>query len=394
MKVIMAGINYKISSINQREKLALDNDSIRHICTQICGVKGIYGCVIVSTCNRTEVYISCDVNMENCGAELLVKYSGADISPNAFEKREGMPAVYYLTELACGLKSMILGEGQIASQLNDALKIAHDAGCTDSVLNTLFRIAVSAGKYALTNAKISNVPLSCAYGAVSVLEENFGSLTGKSCLVIGNGKMGRLVQQLLLEKGCKVFVTLREYKHGNNDVLPGCGKLWYSQRYEYMEDCDFVISATKSPHFTVARAAIEALKNPPKAVIDLAVPRDVEAGVEELCFCRNIDTLGYQSGIDEKSLSAVNEIVQKFANDFVQWHNYKMSLPHISKIKEVIAGRIIKGGAAEGVDFHSSDRVYMVVSKTVDMLLGSMKDSVEPDNMGQSRKRIEERAVL
>lgn len=396
MKLIMASINYKNSHIGEREKFSFSKEEIGDICEKICRKKGINGCVIISTCNRTEIYLSCDENLEADADKLLIECSSVNDFNGNFLKLRDMDAVYYIIELACGLKSQIVGEGQIVAQINDALAISRERNCTNSELNTLFRIAVSAGKYTLTNAKITNIPLSSAYGVVDFLEKACNTLKNKKCVVIGNGKMGKIVQKLLLEKGCRVLVALRSYKHGYNEIIKGCGAIAYNERYGYIDGCDFVVSATKSPHYTIMYDQFSQLKKFPDIVIDLAMPRDVEPEIKTLTKCCNIDELGYESKINDEELYAVHLIVEKYAHDFIKWKNYKMSLPNISRIKNIITQRVVNGcneeGSISGCDMEGV--VSATVDKAVDILLGSMKEFVFPEKMENSRKKIEGRARL
>lgn len=392
----MAGINFKNSSIADREILSFSNERAGDISEAICNEKGVEGCIILSTCNRTEIYISCNEYFVGKPDTLLLKHSNIKNINCKFLEAEGIDVVYYIMDLACGLKSQIVGEGQIVSQLNNALEISLERGCTNSELDTLFRIAVSAGKYCLTNAKITNVPLSSAYGVVELLERSYDNLKGKSCVVIGNGKIGRIVQSLLIKKGCNVFVTLRSYKYGNNDIIKGCKAINYNDRYSHIENCDFVISATRSPHYTITYDKISTLNNMPDILIDLALPRDIEPSVKKLCSCYNIDELGYESKINDEDLKAVRAIVEKYVADFINWKNYKLSLPDILRIKNIISQRIVKSCNAEGevIDSNMDCLVSVAVDKTVDILLGSMKEYILPETMENCRRKIEERARL
>ncbi|MDO4301189.1 MAG: hypothetical protein Q4D26_07365 [Clostridia bacterium] len=393
MKLLMAGINYNNTCISKREKLSFTPEQIGNICKNICRIEDIYGCIILSTCNRTEIYISCSPYGHYNADDLLLKYAGITDFDGVFEKIEDTDVVYYIMELACGLKSQIVGESQIVTQINSALEISMENNCTDSVLDTLFRIAVSAGKYTLTNARITNIPLSCAYGAMDMLLKKYSNLKEKKCVIIGNGKMSKILQQLLISKECHVWVTLRSYKHGNNETVIGCSGISYNERYEYIKDCNFVVSATRSPHYTLTYDKFSLLKKMPEIAIDLAMPRDIDPEIKKLCNCFNIDDLGYETKIDENSLQKVYDIIDKFAADFIQWYNYKLSLPTISIIKHIITKRIIKSSEiTKEVLNNTEGSVAMIVEKTVDMLLGGMKNNVLPDTMEACRKKIEERA--
>ncbi len=390
----MAGVDYKNNSIFQREKLSFTSERAVQISQNICGLENVWGCIILSTCNRTEIYLSMEDIGENIADKLLFEYSKIYKFDGVCEKRESAEVVYYIMELACGIKSQIVGEGQIVSQINYALEVSGKNGCTDSALNTLFRIAVSAGKYALTNVNISNTPVSSAYAAVKFLSQKYENLKNKRCVVIGNGKMGQIAQKLLVKKGCRVFVTLRSYKHGNNEIIKGCMAIKYKERYDYINGADFVISATKSPHYTLTYDKFKDLIQKPDIVIDLAVPRDVEALISKECECFNIDEFGFKTEISSEKIDIIYDIVEKFTRVFFNWENYKMSLQSIAELKNIISRRIVKSGF-KSVDSDKIDNIVgETVNKTVDMLLGGMKDYINPDIIDSCKKKIRERARL
>ncbi len=389
MKIFMASVNYKNSSINQREKLSFDKEKISEIIKKICLIDGIFGCIIISTCNRTEIYISSAIDLQV--DKLLLDVAGIQNFQGQFEKKQSVDAVYHIIQLACGLKSQIVGEGQIVSQINSALQISRENNCTDSILETLFRIAVSAGKFALTNAKLSNIPLSSAYAAVELIKQKFGNISDKKCVVIGNGKMGQIVQELLIKSGAKVLVTLRSYKSGNNEVIKGCQTINYSDRYEFIENADFVITATRSPHYTITYDKLKKLKNKPLIIIDLAIPRDVEPDVSNICQTYNIDELGFKTQINEDERIIVDNIVEKFVDKFYRWKNYKLSLNDMDSIKKIISQRIIKSG---NFDKNDEELIALTVKKTTDMIFGGFNNAIPPKNVQACRKKIEERSRL
>lgn len=389
MKIFMASVNYKNSSINQREKLSFDKEKISEIIKKICLIDGIFGCIIISTCNRTEIYISSAIDLQV--DKLLLDVADIQNFQGQFEKKQSVDAVYHIIQLACGLKSQIIGEGQIVSQINFALQISRENNCTDSILETLFRIAVSAGKFALTNAKLSNIPLSSAYAAVELIKQKFGNISDKKCVVIGNGKMGQIVQELLIKSGAKVLVTLRSYKSGNNEVIKGCETINYSDRYEFIESADFVITATRSPHYTITYDKLKKLKNKPLIIIDLAIPRDVEPDVSNICQTYNIDELGFKTQINEDERIIVDNIVEKFVDKFYRWKNYKLSLNDMDSIKKIISQRIVKSG---NFDKNDEELIALTVKKTTDMIFGGFNNAIPPKNVQACRKKIEERSRL
>lgn len=154
MKISMAGVDYKSAPLSLREKIAFDTDEVKKITSCITAEKSINGCVIVSTCNRTEIYVSGTEKVN--AAELLFRYCGADYEEfkSCIQERYDYEAALYLAEVACGLHSAILCEEQIVTQLGDAAELSRSTGGADSTLNTMFRCAVTAGKRALTDFSV------------------------------------------------------------------------------------------------------------------------------------------------------------------------------------------------------------------------------------------------
>ena len=326
LRIASAGIDYRNTPIELREKLSFDNERLIEIMEIICGRAGIGGCVVVSTCNRTEIYLSYDdsYGIPDAG-RLLCMTAGADFDlfKNRFLYRYDSGAVQYLMEVACGLHSAILCEEQISGQINDAAELSRREGFSDSLLNTLFRNAVTAGKRALTEVKIQNVPLSTAYGAVKMAKKLYGTLNNKKCLVIGNGKMGRAAAQYLVSQGCEVTMTLRTYRHGENIIPDGCGSIGYDKRLEQAEKSDFIISATRSPHYTLRTEDAAVMKRKPDYIFDLAVPRDIEPGIYNMIKCYTVDDICADDSAQREQLMKIYAIIDEFKQRFEHWRSYK-----------------------------------------------------------------------
>ena len=278
------------ADVSAREQFAFSEEQVRQILTELVQKDGISGAVLLATCNRTELYLSVQERRSSAEddavsqpaidispAELLRQYAHAPKKPFTGRVLTEIDAVQHIMEVACGLHSQILHEEQIVTQVGHAVELARACRSTDGVLDTLFRTAVSAGKEAQTQVSVQNVPLSVSYSAVQQLEQHAGTLDGKTCLVIGNGSMGRLAASLLVQHGCRVFMTLRSYHHGETVIPFGVQPVPYEQRFLQMEAAEIVISATRSPHHTITKKQLEALSRKPVWILDLAMPRDVEA---------------------------------------------------------------------------------------------------------------------
>ncbi len=384
--LISAGVDYKNTPIELREELSFDDGTIVNTIKEICKLKGVKECVLLSTCNRTEIYICADEYIE--ADRLLIEYSNADYEKlrDKFNIYRDRAVVRHLIETACGLHSAIRREEQIITQISHAIALSQENKCAGAELDVLFRIAVSAAKKAVS-APESNYRQSSAYKAVEMLEKKYVSLEGRKCVIIGNGKVGILAANLLRDKGADVTITLRSYKHGKNTIPNGCSIVEYADRMKAIDGCDILLSATKSPHFTVTAELIRGIKMP-KYIIDLAVPRDIESSVyEENKNTKyfNIDNFVSTDTSEEKE---VYEIVDSAVSEYIIWNNYRNSINEIENIKSVIARRIIK---TTGYD---EDMVHIVADKALDMVFGGLKSVITPEAVKECYRKIKDRSRL
>lgn len=388
MSIIMSGLEHSQVPISLRERLSFTKQQTGEMVRKLHSFPQVSGCVLISTCNRTELYLSC--TEEVVPGELLCQAAGAEypLYQDAFVTLSEKDAVQHLMEVAAGIRSRIFGEDQIISQVKDAIAIAREAGAADSVLETLFRSAVSAGKEVRTKVRLTSVPTSAASMAVDLLREKLGDLTYKKALVIGNGEMGRLAASLLRREGCQVSVTLRTYRHGETIVPPGCGVVPYDQRFLHMEDCDLLLSATTSPHYTVTVEPLSKLPSLPAVLVDLAIPRDIQPEVGQLpgVSLYNIDDLGDFS--ESRTIPAeVTEILNAQMENFYRWLNYKDCMTSVDSLKQAIVDRLLTAQEF-GEDLTESEIIQLSVNKTVDLLVTGLAERITSENLTKCESKI------
>lgn len=322
MNIIMSGLDCHHAPIALREQLAFSSQQVSRLLTEIRRQPGVEGCVLLATCNRTELYLTGEAKAP---WRLLCQAAGAEEETLApyFTTLEGDDAARHLMEVACGLHSQILGEDQIITQVRTAMDLAQEARTADGNLSALFRQAVTAGKRSKTQVTIQRCAPSMGTRCRELLEETLGSLRGKNILVIGNGQMGRLAASLLVEAGAKVTVTLRTYHHGETVVPRGCGTVRYEGRVSALEGMDAVVSATTSPHYTLTREQLGLVKNPPRVAVDLAVPRDIDPECSQLLLCYDVDTLGTGRAGSEEEREALKTIAEEELGKFHQWRRHQ-----------------------------------------------------------------------
>ena len=373
MHIIMAGLDHSLASVSLREKFSFTKTAVADAVAEFARKPVVRGAVLLSTCNRTELYLSLEDDQNVAPDRLLCTAAGHPYEGYAFVIREDEEAVRHLMEVASGLRSRILGEDQILSQVKTAAEISRQAQACDSALATLFRTAVTCGKQVKTNGHLTGVATSAAHMAVKAAQARLGSLSGKKGLVIGNGEMGRLAAGLLRDAGCTVSVTLRSYHHGETVVPAGCSVVSYDDRYQAMSGMDLVISATTSPHHTIYWQDFLNIPNAPRLLIDLAIPRDIEPSTGDLpgVTLLNVDDLGENLGADAEAIQQAQETIAEYMERFHQWRVYRESLPALEEVKAALRQRI---AAYLDADMDAGQAADVTIDKVVDLLAGGMTD--------------------
>lgn len=336
----MIGIDYKKASVDVRAQFSFTKKNTVAALENLKKEPGILGCIILSTCNRMEIWASTGEDWQGSLYEFLCREKEKD--PREFYKyfveREEEEAVEHLFYLTSGLKSQILAEDQIITQVKDALALSREAYCTDNVLEVLFRMAVTAAKKVKTQVSFSRANSSVIHRAIERLENQGFSIQGKNCMVIGNGEMGKVTALALKEAGAEVTVTVRQYRSGIVTIPQGCDRINYGERLDFLPKCDLVVSATASPNYTLTMEQIENAEIPGHVVlIDLAVPRDIEpsAGTLNNVTLYDIDSFKIDAVSPklQASLDQAGEILREQQEEFYNWYNGRDLIPRIQEIK-------------------------------------------------------------
>ncbi|MCD7818641.1 MAG: glutamyl-tRNA reductase [Lachnospiraceae bacterium] len=350
MGIRMAGIDHSIAPIDIRTVFSFTKKSTAEALEKLKQVKGVEGCVLLSTCNRMELYLSVGEDFESdifellCELRALPEYLFCDYRPY-FRFRQEREAVHHLFRLAGGLESRILGDDQIVTQVKDALTFAREHYAADHVLETLFRQAVTAAKKVKTGGMVSSADQSVVHTAIRTLKEQGYEFEGRKCMVIGNGVMGKLAVTQLQEQGADVTVTVRQYRSGIVEIPKNCSRIDYGRRMELFGDCDYVLSATVSPNYTLTKDLVADVRKvsaaKPVVLIDLAAPRDIEPGVAELngvCLY-DIDCFREEavSEAQKKAIAEAEECFQEQMDEFFNWYECVDVIPRIQTIKKLAA---------------------------------------------------------
>lgn len=337
----MIGIDHNRAAVDIRAVFSFTKKNAAAAMETFKNTEGILGCVILSTCNRMECWVSAEQDWDGSLCELLCRVKGVEPAQyeTYFVERRDREAVNHLFYLTCGLKSQILGEDQILTQVKDALSLARENFSTDSVLEVLFRMAVTAGKKVKTDVSFSRANYTAMDSAVAMLAKRGIDLKSMSCLVIGNGEMGKLAAQALKAQDADVTVTVRQYRSGMVNIPVGCKRIDYGERMEMLPYCDIVVSATASPNYTITSELMEKTVWKKGVIfIDLAVPRDIEPGVRELAGLELYDIDDFKgSGMTEnysESLQEAETVLQEQIREFYDWLEGRDLIPKIKDIQE------------------------------------------------------------
>lgn len=289
------GINHEQAGLDIRDRLAFHPSDAMAAYARLQEEGRIQQMVILSTCNRSEMYFVFGQAEDRDYMEGFYQscFAGVDTASYRYG-HEGRAALDHLFCVAAGLDSLVLGEDQIIGQVQDALSFAQGNGCVGKEMHKIFRDAITAAKRVKTQLKISQIPLSVCYIGVQLLEETT-PIAGKQALVVGSGKMAELALRYLQERGAQgVWLCNRSMDRAlalaaRFDRLTA---LPYAQRYEALAACDILISATSSPHVVIGAQGLGPRQRP-LAALDLATPRDIDPTLaqREGVTLLNIDSL-------------------------------------------------------------------------------------------------------
>jgi glutamyl-tRNA reductase len=300
MRFQLIGVNHKSAPVEVRERLAIPESRLPDACRQLAAHPGIDEGMILCTCNRVEVL----ANTNNGTADLrgflhsYFQLAPEELEKHLYEYRE-QDAVRHMFRVAASLDSMVVGEPQILGQVKDAYATARAVGAVRHQLDQLVTRAFAVAKRVRTETAVGSSSVSIASVAVELAKKIFGNLSGKSVYLIGAGKMSELAARHLLAHGCgSIFVANRTYDRAVHlaDKFNGQA-IRFEDLYSTCDRADIVITSTGAPHAIFRREHGEQFlsrrRNRPMFFIDIAVPRDVDPGMNKLdgIFVYDIDDL-------------------------------------------------------------------------------------------------------
>lgn len=360
MSIQLLSISHKTARAPLRGRFVFDSEQTKDILKKLTEPDGqqentgIEEAVLISTCNRTELYCSGTPENQNFIRMQHVLLAAAGIEKDsethmaaldAFRRFSDKNAIHHLFCVAAGLDSAVLGEDQILGQVRNAYFLAMESGYTKTTFHCLFQSAITAAKRMKTDTILSKSSVSTAGLALKTAMECQQDLPVKNVMIIGaSGKIGSIVLKDALDfQELNIFITARHelphLLHGQNiryTVIP------YEKRYEYMPDMDIVISATASPHYTVMKEHFLA-QNPPvkkRVFFDLAVPADIEPEMSQVpgtvCYSmEDMQELARQNNAAKlEALPKAKAILSKYEEQFVKNMAFGEALPAIAALSE------------------------------------------------------------
>ncbi|MEW9051653.1 MAG: glutamyl-tRNA reductase [Neobacillus sp.] len=394
MHIVVIGLNYRTAPVEIRERLTFNPSDLGDAIKKLSTKKSILENIIVSTCNRTEIYAV--VDQLHTGRyyikEFLSEWFGieqAEFSPYLFIYEED-GAVEHLFNVACGLNSMVLGETQILGQVRTSFIQAQEEGTTGTVFNQLFKQAITIAKRGHAETDIGANAVSVSYAAVELAKKIFGSLENKHVLILGAGKMGELAAQNLHGNGVrKVTVINRTYEKARVLASRFAGEAkTLDELQKTLVEADILISSTGSKDFVITKSLMEKVEKQrrgnPLFMVDIAVPRDLDPKIAELesVFLYDIDDLEgiVEANLQERKKAAekIMLMIEKEIVDFKQWLGMLGVVPVISALRDkALAIQSETMVSLERKLPHLSDRDIKVLNKHTKSIINQLlKDPI------------------
>ncbi len=348
MHLVLVGLSHKTAPVAIREKLTFPAETQEDALGRLTRSEGIREAVIVSTCNRTEVYaVAAD---DEGGVETVIDFLTAFCELDRAELSRylyvvtGDTVVRHLFRVVASLDSMVIGEAQILGQAKAAYDHAFNAGATGRAFNKLFRQSFELGKRVRTETAIGESAVSISYAAVELAKKVFDSLDGRTILILGAGEMSELTAKHLVSNGAThVLVANRTFERAQDMAARFHGTaIEYERLYEGMRDADIVISSTAATEYVITKnelAPVARSRTRPLFFIDIAVPRDIDPGVNDLggVFLYDIDDLSgvVESNLEERMVEArrAETIIEEEIAAFFGWVESMEVVPTVAEIR-------------------------------------------------------------
>ncbi len=352
MPIVCVGLSHHTAPVEVRERHAFPASRMGEALVALREYHAVTEAVMLQTCGRLEIYAELD-DYETGVAQIKeflgnFRHAGSGYDFESFlYTLLGRQAVEHLFRVSTGLDSMLVGEAEILGQVKEAYVQAQRAESLGKTLHKLFREALNAGKNARSQTPIASESASVATAAVDAAKERLGSLEGRTIVVVGAGKMGRVAVRRLREEGAaKLIVTNRTIARARELVVEaGFGEaIEMPELVDALAQADVVVASTGASEFILNQARVGAAMasrpGRPMFVVDIAVPRDADPAIAEIENVALIDIDGLKSLVDKKldvrreAIPAVESIVAVHVGRFAQWYQSRIAVPIIAMLTQ------------------------------------------------------------
>jgi glutamyl-tRNA reductase len=350
MKILIVGLNHNTADVEVREKLAFDGPKLEEGLLGIKGLKEINEAVVISTCNRVEIYANVS-DIDEAKAAIKEFISGFhEINPGLLDDalyfHTGADAVRHTYRVASSLDSMIVGEAQILGQLKEAFEFALERKATGVMLNKLMKKSISVAKRVRTETRIAENAVNISSAAVDLAKKIFTDIKEKSVLLLGAGDMAELAARHLVSGGIReIVVANRTYSTGQKLAEEMEGRVVRFEDFlDEMVHSDIVICSTGAPTYVVTKPQMQSVMKKRKQkhvfVIDISVPRNIDPEIDEMenVYLYNVDDLQSvaDAGLEERRKEAerAEGIVEEEIETFKRWQSTLDAVPTIVALRE------------------------------------------------------------
>jgi glutamyl-tRNA reductase len=339
--VTCVGINHLTSPVEERETLAFSSGELSPVLRRLNSSNR--GAVILSTCNRTELYTTALSSETGALVAALNAEKGASVDPSHFYAHQHRAAVEHLFRVAAGIDSMVLGESQVLGQVREAMAAATEAESLNGVLSRVFHSAIVVGKRARTETHIGRHAVSISSAAVALARVHAGDLAGKTVLVISAGSTGKLAARSIAESsGARILVANRTAERAAAvaaDIGEAAVGIPLSRLPRVLPETDVVISGTGAEGYVLGPEQVAAAGRD-LLLIDVAVPRDIDPAVRDipgvtLFDIDDVETMA-ETGLNGRraEIGRVEAIVAEETAAFLDWWNTLDAVPVISALRQ------------------------------------------------------------
>ncbi len=404
--ILLIGISYKTASVEYREKFSFSKETVPKALKNIKKINGVNECIVLSTCNRTELYIVGEKSTESIREsifEYILTATGMDKDfLEFFYSHTGVDAINHLFRTTCGLDSIIIGEPQIFGQVKNAYALACDNRSTGPVLNRLFHTAFQVGKKVRSSTSINKGIVSISSAAVMLGKKVYGSLRGCNALLIGTGKIGKMCAKQMADSGiANLYITNRTHEIAVDlaEELSGISTP-YENMQETFEKVDIIITSVTSSKPVITKENLsERIRNRndnPLVLVDLGVPRNIDPETAQLqnVHLFNIDNLEDVTNVNlnkrEKEVEKIQKIINKKVDEYCSWLAVREAVPVISGLHEKCESirRMELKKIHNKVNTDTFDIIDLVTSRIVRKLLHNPTVTVRRCESGEARDRL------